>query len=136
MDKNIALRLMKLSLSSLALYFLLIALAHITSTKVPLLFVYFNVPSHAYQDNIIAFMAFGWAVFFFTASRDPQGNLPLVRGVLIAAAGALAILSYTNLTTDFATLAPQAPIWPFWAQTAVLAAISAWLLVLYRKIRI
>ncbi len=135
MDKNFAVRLMKLSLSSLALYFLLIALAHITSTKIPLLFVYYNVPSHAYQDNIIAFMAFGWAVFFFTASRDPFANLPLVRGVLMAAAGALAVLSYTNLTTDFAALAPAIPIWPFWAQTAVLAVISVWLLILYRKIR-
>ena len=136
MENNMTVRLMKLSLGGLALYFLLIALAHISSTKIPLLFVYFNVPSHAYQDNIIAFMAFGWAVFFFTASHDPQGNLPLVRAILIAAAGALAVLSYTNLTTDFAALAPDIPIWPFWAQTAVLATISAWLLVLYRKIRI
>ncbi len=125
-------RLMKLSLFALSFYFLAIALAHITGTKIPLLFVYFNVPSNAYQDNIISFLAFGWAVFFFTIARDPLANRQFIGAILIAAAAAVAGLSYINITTDFAALAPGIKIWPFWAQTALLAIISLWLLVLYQ----
>ena len=135
MTTNLPARLMQWSLFALTLYFLLIALAHVTGTKLPLLFVYFNVPSTAYQDNIIAFLAFGWAVFVVTAARDPLANLSLVRALLVAAGGAVAGLSYINLTTDFAALAPGIAIWPFWAQTGVLAVILIWLSGLYVAIR-
>lgn len=130
-----SLRLMKWSLTLLSLYFCLIALAHLTATKVPLLFVFYNVPSYAYQDNIIAFMAFGWGVYVFTAARDPLANLPLIRAILIAAVGAVCVLSYINLTTDFASLDPQITVLPFWLQTALLAVITIWLMVLFRAIQ-
>jgi len=135
MADMIQVRLMKLSLYGLAIYFLAIALAHITGLKIPLLFVYFNVPSNAYQNNIISFLAFGWAVFFFTTARDPVANRPFIRAILIAAAGAVAGLSYINVTTDFAAFAPGIEIWPFWAQTGILATISIWLFFLYLAIK-
>ena len=135
MTRPLPARLMQWSLLALAAYFLLIAAAHVTGTKLPLLFVYFNVPSTAYQDNIIAFLAFGWAMFFFTAARDPATNRPLIRALLLAAGGAVAGLSHINLTTDFAALAPNIAIWPFWAQTGILAGILIWLSGLYVAIR-
>jgi hypothetical protein len=55
-----------------AAYFALVALANGAQTKLPVLFIYFDVPSHAYQDRIIGFLAFGWSAFFATAARDPQ----------------------------------------------------------------
>ena len=130
MSNSIPVKLMKLSLISLSLYFLSIAIAHMTAFKVPLLFVYFNVPSNTYQDNIIAFLAFGWAVFFFTIAIDPLANLRFIKSILIAAAGAVAGLSYINLSTDFTALAPGIEVWPFWAQTLILLLISIWLLIL------
>ena len=130
-----ATRLMKWTLTFLGFYFFLITLAHLTAFKIPLLFVYYNVPSNAYQDNIIAFMAFGWAVFFFTAARDPRSNLRLIGAILIAAFGAVCVLSYTNLSTDFASLDPQISVTPFWYQTALLAGLSIWLAVLLRAMR-
>ncbi len=133
MTQAVSERLLKLSLLALSAYFTLIALAHITSTKVPLLFVYFNVPSHAYQDNIISFLAFGWAVFIFSAARNPLASLGTIRALIIAAIGAVAGLSYTNATTDFDQLAPGIAVWPFWAQTAAIGVIGLWILVLYRS---
>lgn len=135
MTNVLSVRLMKLSLFALAFYFLMIALAHITGIKIPLLFVYFNVPSNVYQDNIISFLAFGWAVFFFTTARDPVANIEFIRAILIAAAGAVAGLSYINITTDFTTLAPGIVQWPFWAQTALLLGIAMWLFFLSRAIK-
>jgi hypothetical protein len=36
-------------------YFCCMAVAHFFSIKVPVLFVYYNTPFHAYQDKIISF---------------------------------------------------------------------------------
>lgn len=127
--------LLKLTLWLLALYFLLIALAHITSTKLPLLFVYFSVPSEAYQDNIISFLSFGWAVFFATVAHDPIQQLKFVRAILIAATGAIAGLSYNNATVDFTSYSNDIAVWPFWAQTGILAGITGWLLLLYMAVK-
>lgn len=127
--------LLKLTLWALAIYFLLIALAHITNTKLPLLFVYYNVPSEAYQDNIISFLSFGWAVFFATVARDPVQQLKFVRAILIAASGAIFGLSYNNITTDFTNFSSEIAIWPFWVQTGMLAGITCWILLLYLAVK-
>ncbi len=123
--------LLKLTLWLLAFYFLLIALAHITSTKLPLFFVYYSVPSEAYQDNIISFLSFGWGVFLATAARDPIQQLNIVRAILVAATGAVAGLSYNNATVDFASYSNDIAIWPFWVQTGIIASVTGWLLLLY-----
>jgi hypothetical protein len=67
-------------------HFLVVSIVHMLGIKVPMLFVYFKVPSQVYQDRIISFLAFGWAVFFFTAFSDLQRQL--VRTILISGAGA------------------------------------------------
>ncbi len=131
MKTETATRLMQWSLRGLALYFILIALAHISGTKVPLLFVYFDVPSNIYQDNIISFLAFGWSAFLFTMARNPLANLAFVRVFLLGVVGALAGLSYTNMTTNFSNFAPELEVWPYWAQTGMLAVIGLWVLWLY-----
>lgn len=108
-------------------YFLCVAVVHALGLKVPLLFVYFNVPSYAYQDRIISFLAFGWAVFLFTAGRDPRANAALVRAILLAGAAAVVGLAAINLNTNFAALdANIQPRW-FWLETAGLAGYWLWL---------
>ncbi len=130
MTRLTALRLLKLTLWALSCYFLLIFLAHVTGTKLPLLFVYFDVPSTIYQDRIIAFFAFGWAVFIATTARDPGTNLQFVRALIVAATGAIIILSFINLSTDFASYSADIEVWRFWVQTGLLAAIALWLVLL------
>ena len=90
-----------------AMYFLGVSVAHMTGVKVPLLFIYFSVPSYAYQDRIISFLSFGWSVFLFTAAIDPVKNRDLVKAVLIAGLAAIFGLQVINSVTDFRSLSPD-----------------------------
>jgi hypothetical protein len=99
---------LKWLLSAGAVYFLGVSVAHMAGIKVPVLFVYFSVPSHAYQDRIISFLSFGWSVFLFTAAIDPVKNHDLVKAVLIAGLAAVFGLHVINSVTDFRSLSPDA----------------------------
>jgi hypothetical protein len=128
-------RILKWSLLAGALYFFGVAAAHMLQVKVPVLFIYFNVPTNPYQDRIISFLAFGWAVFLFTASTDPQRQTALMQAVLTAGAGALLGLAVTNLTTDFAAIAPAVNPAVFWLETAGLVVYWLWLVAFYTLAR-
>ena len=112
-------QVLRLLLLAGGLYFALVSTAHLVGMKIPGLYIYFNVPSNAYQDRIISLLAFGWAVFFFTGAADPD-NKALVRGILIAGAGAIAGLCGINLATDFESLSPDIDMPVFWLEIAVL----------------
>ncbi len=90
-----------------AVYFLAVAIAHMLGIKIPLLFVYFDVPSYGYQDRIISFLSFGWSVFLFMTSRDPVKNRGAVKAILIAGLGAIFGLTVINSVTDFRALSPE-----------------------------
>jgi hypothetical protein len=87
-----------------AVYFLAGAVVHMLRMKIPLLFVYFDVPSYAYQDRIISFLMFGWSTFLFMVSRDPLKNRDAVKGILISGLGAIFGLTVINSVTDFHAL--------------------------------
>ncbi len=89
-----------------AIYFLAVSIAHMLGFKVPLLFIYYNVPSYGYQDRIISFLSFGWSVFLFSASRDPMKNRSPIKAILIAGLAAVFGLQMINSTTDFSVLSP------------------------------
>jgi hypothetical protein len=90
-----------------AVYLLAIAAAHMFSIKLPLLFLYYDLPSYGYQDRIISFLSFGWSVFLFTASVDPIKNRAAVKAILIAGLAAIFGLNTINGTTDFRALSPD-----------------------------
>jgi hypothetical protein len=119
----------KWSLFAGGVYFLAVSTSHMLGIKVPMLFVYFNVPSQAYQDRIISFLAFGWGVFFITAFNNPQKQL--IRAILIAGAGAIIGLVINNLLTDFQAIAPDSDPAVFWAETAGLLFYWLWLLIFH-----
>jgi hypothetical protein len=100
-----------------AIYFLGISIVHTFGIKVPLLYIYFTVPSYAYQDRIISFLALGWSVFLFTAFIDPVKNRDLVRAVHVAGVIAIIGLSVINSTTDFHALSPKIQPASFWKET-------------------
>jgi len=85
-----------------AVYFLLVAIVHSLGIKIPGFYVYFNVPSYAYQDRIIAFLTFGWAGLFFLAAKkmDPD----LIKLILVIGLVAVIALTVNTIITDFEQL--------------------------------
>ena len=114
-----------------ALYFLAVAIAHMLGTKVPLLFVYFDVPSYGYQNKIISFLSFGWSAFLFAASLDPVKNRDAVKAILIAGIGAIFGLNVINSSTDFHALSPDIRPSVFQIETLGLSAYVAALIFFY-----
>lgn len=123
MSKNTA--ILKWLLLAGALYFLGISIAHTFGIKVPLLYVYFSVPSYAYQDRIISFLSLGWSVFLFTAFIDPVKNRVLVRAIHVAGIIAIIGLSVINSVTDFRSLSPNIQPSVFWMETLGLGVYVA-----------
>lgn len=130
-DANI----LRWSLIAGAIYFGCIALAHTIGLKIPGLFIYFNVPSHPYQDHIIAFLAFGWSSFFYVASVDPVNHSLPVKAIMLSSAVAICGLSGINTFSDFASLSPSINVKPFWVQTVLLLGYLIWLIVFYQRSR-
>ncbi len=114
-----------------AVYFLGVAGAHMLRIKVPVLFVYYSVPSYGYQDRIISFLSFGWSLFLFTASRDPIKHRELVKAVLIAGVAALFGLHVINATTDFRALSPDANPTMFRVESRGLSVYVVALIIFY-----
>lgn len=114
-----------------ALYFLAIAIAHMLRIKVPLLFIYYDLPSYGYQDRIISFLSFGWSVFLFTASVDPAKNMDAVRAILIAGIAAVLGMSVINRVTDFHKLSPDIHASVFRKEALVLSTYVAALILFY-----
>jgi len=131
-NKNI--KTLKWFLFAGAIYFALVALAHMLGIKIPGLFVFYNVPSYAYQDRIISFFAFGWSIFFFTAFLNPIKNIDLIKAILFAGFGAIAGLIIINSFTDFYILSPNIQPSVFWLQTLGLSAYLGGLIFFYRRI--
>src|SRR5574337_499996 len=100
-------KILKWLLSIGAIYFLAIAIVHMMGIKIPVLFVYYDVPSYGYQDKIISFLSFGWSVFLLMASLDPIKNRGAVKAILIAGLGAIFGLTFINNVTDFRALSPD-----------------------------
>jgi hypothetical protein len=105
MDKNTT--ILKWLLFVGAIYFLAVSIAHMLEFKVPLLFIYYNIPSYGYQDGIISFLSFGWSVFLFSASRDPVKNRSAIKAILIAGLAAVFGLQMINSSTDFSVVSPD-----------------------------
>lgn len=122
-------KLLQLGLWACVAYFCAMSTAHFTGFKVPLLFIYYDVPSHHYQDMIIAFCAFTYAVLFFTAARHRAA----VPGALVALGGTVLGLSAVNASPALASMIPGAATTAYWVQTAMIAGLLVTLVVLYMQ---
>ncbi len=114
-----------------AVYFLGVSVVHMLRIKVPVLFVYFSVPSYGYQDRIISFLAFGWSMFLFSASLDPVKNRDAVKAILIAGIGAIFGLHVINVVTDFSALSPDVHPLVFRIESRTLSAYVVALIIFY-----
>ena len=131
MNKNI--KILKWSLFAGSAYFFLVAIFHILGIKIPPFFIYCNVPSYAYQDKIISFLAFGWSVFIFVAFLNPIKNRMLIQAILVAGAGAVIGLEIINTYTDFQSLSTTINPTIFRLETLGLAIYLILLVIFYNK---
>ncbi len=122
-------RPLQLLLYAGAAYFCAIAIAHTLGFKVPGLFIYYNVPSHGYQDGIIAFLSFGWAAFFYSCAVGVMESLRQIRALLAACVMALIGLASINLFSDLGNIDTA----PFWWQWGLLLVYVGMLIVAYIK---
>lgn len=114
-----------------AVYFSAVAVVHMFRIKIPMLFVYYNVPSYGYQDRIISFLSFGWAAFLFVASADPAKNRAAVKAILSAGLAAIFGLTVINGITDFHALSPDINPAVFWIEVLGLSMYEAALILFY-----
>lgn len=105
-------------------WFAAVALAHVLGVKAPGLFLFFAVPSYAYQDRIIGSLAAGWAVFFALAALRGTHRRRL-DGPLAAGLCAIAGLSAIAASPEPPELAAHRQIHAL--QIAGLAAYWTWL---------
>ncbi len=74
-----------------AVYFIAVAIAHQMGTKLPMLYVFYNIPSERYQDLIISFLSFGWAMLFGIGFIDdelkPRVQVPIMIAGIVAIYG-------------------------------------------------
>jgi hypothetical protein len=121
LDMDMVKRWLSWSLRAGSLYFFLVSVAHAAGFKVPGLFIYFDVPSYAYQDRIIAFLSLGWSILFWIVALDPDRDRRMLAGILVMGSAGTFGLVYINLTTNFSSI--QAGLRPgaYWIATALLA---------------
>lgn len=124
--------LLRWSLLCGAIYFALICVAHLFGFKIPMFFIYYNIPSYIYQDLIIAFLSFGWAMFFYSGYKSTKVNeLVTAKYIIIAGFGAITGLIVINSSTNFKVLMEQAKASHFWIETGILFLYPGWLLFLF-----
>jgi hypothetical protein len=111
-------------------YFCCMALAHYFGIRLPLLFVYYDTPFHAYQDRIIAFAVLAYAALFYAASR----HRVVVPAALFALGVTVLGLASVNLSDALGSvLADGQTTTAYWIQTGLIAAYFLLLLVLYLR---
>ena len=129
-------KLLSWSLLGGAVYFFLITFAHVFGIKIPILFIYFNVPSYIYQDMIIAFLSFGFGMFLYAGFASVKRNQVLiVKYIIIAGFGAVLGLININAFTDFSFFENEFSIIirvsHFWSESVIVFIYIVWISILY-----
>ena len=84
-------------------YFALVGLAHTFGIHIPGIYVFFDVPSLKFQDQIIGLLAFGWATWLWdVASRARKRELRTLRPILAAGWISVVLLAKTAAFTELA----------------------------------
>lgn len=113
----------KWSLLGGAIYFLLVAIVHMTGIK---------VPSYAYQDRIIALLSFGWCMFLYSGFKlTGAGLIRPVRYIILAGIAAIICLLLINNSEEIKELATNRSRWIYMIETMILFIYTIWLMILY-----
>lgn len=98
-------------------YFCCMAVAHFFSLKYPLLFVYYDVPFHAYQDKIIAFAVVAYVCLFANAALDRAA----VPAALVALGVTVLGLAAVNVSDALRSVLDGRSTLAYWLQTGLIA---------------
>jgi hypothetical protein len=98
-------------------YFCCMAAAHFFGLKVPLLFVYYDVPFHAYQDKIISFAVVAYVCLFATAARHRVA----VPAALVALGVTVLGLGAVNVSDALRAVLDGRSTRAYWLQTGLIA---------------
>ncbi|MEW6640403.1 MAG: hypothetical protein AB1586_07840 [Pseudomonadota bacterium] len=126
-DETLNDRILKWSLLAGVGYFCCMAAAHFTGFKVPVLFIYYDVPFYAYQDKIISFCAFTYACLFHAAAQHRAAVPAALVSIVVTVLG----LSAVNLSEALHSVLKGAPTTAYWIQTVMIAGYAVWLIVFY-----
>ena len=129
MSPKAASRLLDLGLWAGVAYFCAMATAHFFGIKWPLLFVYYDVPFHAYQDKIISFAVVAYVCLFASAARIRE----VVPAALVALGVTVLGLSAVNSSEALAVVLNGRPTTMYWAQTGLIAIYAVALTGLWRR---
>ena len=123
--------LLSLALNANVAYFVSMSVAHWVGFKVPVLFIYYDTPFHAYQDKIISFCAGTYAILHFAAARH--------RVVVPYAISSLALttigLSLINASEELQSVLPKGHTTrAYWLQTGLIGILTGSLAMLYAAV--
>jgi hypothetical protein len=118
---------LRLALWAGAAYFCCMAAAHFFGLKLPLLFVYYDVPFHAYQDKIISFAVVAYVCLFANAAMHSSG----VPAAIVALGLTVAGLSAVNVSDALFAVLDGRPTLVYWMQTGLIALYFVLLLGLF-----
>ncbi|MEM7292050.1 MAG: hypothetical protein AAF420_01485 [Pseudomonadota bacterium] len=111
-------------------YFCCMAFVHFFGVKVPILFVYYDTPFHAYQDKIIAFAVCAYIGLFYLGSRTREGAFVAIIVLVATVLG----LSSVNLSDALASVLTEGQsTLPYWLQTGAIAVYLLALVFLYAR---
>jgi len=112
---------LRLALWAGVAYFCCMAVAHFFGLKYPILFVYWDVPFHAYQDKIISFAVVAYVCLFANAAMHSSG----VPAAIVALGVTVLGLSAVNVSDALAAVLDGRPTLAYWLQTGLIALYFA-----------
>ena len=123
--------LLSLALNANVAYFVSMSVAHWVGFKVPVLFIYYDTPFHAYQDKIISFCAGTYAILFFAAARHRVVVPYAISSLALTTVG----LSLINASEDLQSVLPKGHTTrAYWLQTGLIGILTGSLAVLYAAV--
>jgi hypothetical protein len=112
-------KILKLILSSGAVYFFLVTIAHLFEIKIPGFFIYFDVQSFQYQNKIISLLAFGWSSYFYVSTKFINTNqIKNIIFPIIAGSYAIMIFSMINMSDELSSITSE--LYKYWIGTIAL----------------
>jgi len=95
-----------------AFYFMMVAIAHQTGIRVPLLYIFYNIPSERFLELIISFLSLGWAILYMIGFQDnelnPKIQIPILFSGIAAICGLIraksTIASHYEIDYEIAVL--------------------------------
>lgn len=124
-------KILDLSLLAGVAIFSSMAVAHFLGLKIPLLFIYYDTPFHAYQDKIISFCLVTYACFLYAATKH-NAIMPMV---LVALSVTVLGLAAINVSDALASVLDGRSTLIYWAETGVFAVYLGWLFLCHRSSR-